>query len=286
MIILDLQQIMISNLLMSLNKIDGEINEDFIRHMILNSIRANKTKMSKYGELVIACDSRNSWRKQLFPYYKANRKASREASALNWPKIFEILNNIREELKVNFQYRVIHVDTAEADDIIATLARRFAKEAVVDSEMIIIVSGDKDFKQLHYLPDVYQYDPVRKKFVHEQNPQNFIIEHIIKGDPGDGIPNVLSDDDTFVKGIRQHRISKKRMEEWKTDINWNKSIPSKIERNYKRNQMLIDLNHVPFDIQESIIKEYDAQGGKDRSKIMNYFIQKKLKYLMESINEF
>ena len=118
MIIMDLSQVMIATLMVQLgNHTNAELDENLLRHMILNSIRANKIKFgSDYGELVIAADARTTWRREMFPYYKANRKKNRDASELNWTMIFESLHKIREELKANFPYRVIQFDGAEADD--------------------------------------------------------------------------------------------------------------------------------------------------------------------------
>jgi 5'-3' exonuclease len=203
MIIVDFNQVMISSLMAQLgNHTNIPIEEGLFRHMVLNSIRSYKQKFSQeYGEIVIACDDKNYWRKQLFPYYKANRKKHRDSSELDWTTIFNCFNKIKQELKDNFPYRVIQVETAEADDIIATLAG-------YDQQDTLILSGDKDFIQLHN-DTIKQYDPVKKKFIKHDNPVGYLYEHILKGDAGDGIPNILSDDDVFVvEGKRQNLLHK------------------------------------------------------------------------------
>lgn len=80
MIILDLNQVMISNLMAQIgNHTNIDIDENLLRHMILNTIRALNMKFkNEYGELVIACDDKNYWRKDIFPYYKAKRAEDRE----------------------------------------------------------------------------------------------------------------------------------------------------------------------------------------------------------------
>lgn len=281
MIILDLSQVMIATLMVQLgNHTNTEVDENLLRHMVLNSIRANKIKFSdEYGELVIAADGKRSWRKEVFAYYKANRKRDRDASELNWNQIFEALNKIRDELKEVFPYRVIHVDHAEADDIIATLVKKH------NYQKILILSGDKDFQQLQRYPNVKQYSPVLKKYITCNNPELYLKEHIIRGDVGDGIPNFMSPDNCLVVGSRQKPISSKKLNIWLNDEPTN-FCNTEMLRNFKRNQVLVDFDFIPQNIEDTILEEYEAQSGKDRLKLFNYFIEKKLKNLMENINEF
>lgn len=286
MIILDLNQVMISNLMMQLgNHTNTELDEGLLRHMILNSIRLYRQKFTKdYGELVIACDDKNYWRRQIYPYYKANRKKAREKSDLDWTKLFEALNKIRAELKEFFPYRVIQVDTAEADDIIATLTAE--KGGIVSSERILILSGDKDFNQLQKYANVEQFDPVRKKWVKAEDPYKYVQEHVLRGDAGDGIPNVLSEDDVFlVEGKRQKPLTQKKIDSW-LGKDPSEFCDAAMLRNYKRNQQLVDFDYIPEAIRSQILAEYEAQSGKRRDKLFNYFIQNKLKNLMEVIGDF
>lgn len=281
MIIVDLNQVMLSNLMMQLgNHTNAKIEENMVRHMILNSLRSYKVKFgNEYGELVIAADNYNYWRKKFFPYYKANRKKSQEKSDLDWGAIFETLNKIRQEIKDYFPYRVIEIESAEADDVIATLVREHS-----ENEKILIMSGDKDFIQLHIWPDVKQYDPVRKRWITHNDPEQYLKEHVLKGDSGDGVPNILSEDNCFVVGSRQKPLTAKRIEKiLNTDP---ENLEANIARNYFRNAMLIDLSNVPEEIKEKVITSYNEQSGKDRSKLMNYFISNKLRNLIENIGEF
>lgn len=277
MIIIDLNQVMISNIMKQLgNHTNALLDENMVRHMVLNSIRSYNTKFkNEYGEVVIACDNTNVWRKDYYPYYKANRKKGRENSDINWKSIFECLNIIRQELKDYFPYKVVDVETAEADDVIATLVRN-------SNEKVLILSGDKDFIQLHN-SSVDQYDPVRKKFIKHDNPKIFLKEHILKGDSGDGVPNVLSDDDVFISGGRQKPLTSKRLVVL-LDTEEDK-MEEKVLRNYQRNKVLIDLNNTPEEIQTKILEQFNNQK-KDRSQLMNFFIKKRLKHLMENIGEF
>jgi hypothetical protein len=271
-LLIDLHQIFFANLMMP--KRGVTLDENFFRHLVLNSIRANRVKFKEYEEVVIATDSW-SWRRNVFPFYKANRKLSRDNSTtIDWKSIFASLSKIREEIKEHFPYKVIHVEGAEADDIISWVCREFREKK------ILILSGDKDFVQLQSLKGVKQYDPIRKKFLTDPDPQKFLYEHILRGDSGDGIPNVLSDDDTFVSpDKRQIPLTKKKIKELSMiDI---QSLP-----NYNRNKELIDLTFTPIDITAKIYCDYQNQEGKKANNLFNYFFEKRLKNLMEDIQDF
>ena len=278
MIIVDFNQVMISNLMMQLgNHTNIPLEEGLFRHMVINSLRSYKQKFqSEYGEIEIACDDRNYWRKQVFPYYKANRKKNRDASEINWNQVFDIFNTIKAEIKEYFPYRVIQVESAEADDIIATLVTENKDKT------ILILSADKDFVQLQKYATVRQYDPIRKKWIKEDNPQQYLYEHILKGDQGDGIPNILSDDDTFVTDKRQKPMTQKKMDLFKSQ-----GISQEmLKRNFARNELLVDLTKIPENIRNSVINKYNEENGKDRSKLFNYFISHNLKLLMDSVGDF
>ena len=282
MIILDYNQVALANLMVSGPK-NVNANEDLLRHMILNSIRMNKVKFEKeFGELVIACDATSNWRKQFFPYYKANRKKNRQDSGLDWNEIFRILNAVRDELAEFFPYPTVRVEHAEADDVIATLCHEHGRQ--LGGDPILILSGDKDFQQLQRYSNVSQYDPTRKKWIKCNDPENFLQEHILKGDTGDGIPNVLSSDDTFVANARQKPLRSKKLEELKMLHFWDWA--EDVSKNYQRNRMLIDLNAVPDRIRAATKQAVEEQSDKGRDKLFNYFIKYKLKNLTECISEF
>ena len=278
MIIVDINQIMISNLMVTIHRDNLELSEDLVRHMVLNSLRGHNKKFRKeYGDMVIACDSGNVWRRQAFPNYKAGRKETREKSEHDWTMIFDILSKVKDEIKTFLPYKVIEVESVEADDIIAVLCRR-------TNEKVLILSGDKDFIQLHN-DRIKQYNPVLNKFVGQgENPSLYIREHILKGDRSDGIPNVLSDDNVFIEGRRQRPLSKKKIEAWCNEI-----VPTfneEEQKNYDRNRKLIDLSCLPKDIEDKINNEFNDVKVATRDKILGYFINKKLKTLIESIDEF
>ena len=284
MIILDMNQISLANLMMNLhmNKSD-EIEEDMVRHMILNSIRLHRQQFQKeFGEVVLTYDSKHYWRRDYFPNYKAGRKKGRENDSKDWDAIFGCLNKIKAEFKENLPYKYLEVYGCEADDIIATLCKNIT--FFNENEKIMIVSGDKDFIQLQKYPNVSQYSPILKKMVNGHNPNTYIKEHILKGDTSDGVPNVLSPDNTFVDGIRQRPLGRKKIENW-LDIHID-DLPDEVKRNYQRNATLINLDNVPEELEMEIMKTYKEAPCGDRSKLLNYFIQSRLKNLTNEIGEF
>jgi hypothetical protein len=288
MILLDLNQVMISNLMMQPGIASGGIDENLIRHMVLNSIRMYNVKFkAEYGDLVICADDKKYWRKDLFPYYKAARKKSREESPYDWNLIFETLNRVRDEIRENFPYKVIQIDKTEADDIIGTICINYGVELRnSQSEKILILSSDKDFMQLQKFANVDQYSPMAKKFLKTSEPIKFLKEHILKGDRGDGIPNILSSDDTFITEARQKPVTEKKLNTWVAQKPEDFCDASML-RNYQRNESLIDLSKVPSEYTDRILTAYRSpKEVKGKDKVLNYFIKNRMKQLMEHIQEF
>lgn len=281
-ILIDLNQVMISGLTaqISSNKIK-KLEEDLVRHLVLNSLRAQIKKFkSEFGEIILCCDNRTYWRKEFFPHYKACRKKAREKSDLDWNLIFAVLGELREDLKVNFPYKVIDVPKAEADDIIGTLTPRLSAH-----EKVLIVSSDGDFKQLHKYQNVKQYNPMLSVFVKSANPALELKEKIIRGDKGDGIPNILSLDTTFITETRQKSITSPFLNEMLI-TNPNDIVDENIKRNWIRNETLIDLSKIPINIQNDIIQTYEETKPAPKQKLLKYFIEKRLNNLIECVDEF
>jgi hypothetical protein len=280
MIIFDFNQIVIANLMEQIGSSKKPVEESLVRHMILNTIRANIRKFREYGEVVIACDNKKYWRRDVFPYYKANRKKARADSGHDWASIFECLHKVKDELKTYSPYKVIDVDGAEADDVIGVLARKYAPH-----EKVMILSSDKDFVQLQIYPNVSQYSPTMKKVIKTDDAGKQLKELIISGDKSDGIPNILSDDNCLVEGVRQKSITKVRMDEMLNTV-----IPvdgnDTLKRNWSRNQQLIDLTYTPDQIVSDVISKYEEIKPATRQQFMNYMIANRLKNLIEVIDEF
>lgn len=284
---------MISTLMISLgshaplyvnkNVADGDYeNEGLLRHFVLNSIRSYNQKFKdEYGELIIACDDKNYWRKDIFPYYKANRKKDRDSSDLDWTILFKSLNKIREELKEYFPFRVVQADRAEADDVIATLCHEYGNT----HEKILIISGDKDFRQLQSYFNVKQWDAIKKRFIVENNPELYLKEHIMRGDGGDGIPNFLTADDKYVANTRAKSLRQDKLKKWLT-MEPEEFCDEAMLRGYRRNEALVDLSKIPDYIYNSVMEKYKAEEGKSASNLMTYFMQNNLKNLTDVISQF
>jgi len=230
----------------------------------------------EYGDLVICQDSANPWRRDIFPQYKANRKKAHDKDKEQWDKIFEVLTKIRQEVTENFPFKNMRVDRCEADDIIATIAKNFHQQ-----EKILIVSSDKDFQQLQRFPNIYQFSPIHKDFLKCDNPQIHLFEHILRGDTGDGVPNILSDDDTFVDDTkRQKPLSTKKVNNWKFY-----GVPKEHERNYDRNKNLVDLAYIPEEIENNILHEFSLPYAGNKGKVFDYLVKNNMKLILESIDE-
>lgn len=282
MILIDFNGLAVATV--AVNKTD---DPNLLRHMILNSLRLHRTQFKKdYGELVICCEGIGNWRKDYFPQYKANRKKYREQSDINWDEAFRVLGEVRDEIKENFPYKVIQIDHCEADDVIGVLASN--TQEFGQYEDVLIISADKDFMQLQKYPNVHQYNPIQKKFYKEDAPKANLIQKIMSGDTGDGVPNILSHDEVFVNGERQNKLSKKKKEEILQDLTDGELLyAASWYRNYCRNETLIDLDKTPDDLKVKIVSEFNDQDqSKNSSLVFPYLINKNMKMLIESVEEF
>jgi 5'-3' exonuclease len=273
--------------------------KNLIRHVTLSTLKSYKKKYAKeYGELVICCDGRKYWRKEIYEHYKASRKKMRDNSDLDWKLIFDTLSEMREDIGKNFPWRVIHVDRAEADDIIAVMTEWVQTNDLIiqglmeEPQQILILSSDKDFKQLQLAPfssgNVRQWSPMQKKFIQatKQEIIDFTVEHIVKGDTGDGIPNILSKDDVFVSGERQKPVSAKRLAEFiEKGIDACRSDDER--RNWSRNAMLVAFDNIPKDVKETIVTTYLNNKPKgDKMTVMNYLIEHRCRLLLDELEDF
>ena len=279
-----MNQVTLSNLMVQLGG-NKNIEPDFVRHMVLNSLRSYRTRfVNEYGELVLCYDNKVNWRREYFPNYKFSRRKDRKESKLDWNKIFDTLHMIRDELTEYFPYKVLEVENAEADDIIASVVFHVAKEPK-NYEKVLILSSDKDFIQLQKYNFVSQYSPIQKQFVNGKCPESYIKEHILKGDRSDGVPNFLSPDNTFSDELRQRPISKRKLEAW-IELEPEDFCDENMLRNYQRNRTLIDLSYIPDNIRETCINTFLNNKNNSRKHLLNYFIKNKLKTLMENIGDF
>ena len=278
MILVDLSQLLVASTFVSMKKGETEVDIKKLRHLLLNSLsKYRRQYVNEFGELVICCDGSLSWRKDVFPNYKMGRRTGREESPLNWNQIFGCFEQLKKELRETFPYKILQINRAEADDIIGTLVM----ERKFSSPKTIIISSDKDFIQLQRYHDVFQYSPVAKKLLNGVDPEEYLREHILRGDKSDGIPNVLSDDDCIVSGIRQVPMTQKLLESWK-----HIPMPEEHKERFERNTTLVDLRYTPYDLQKEILEQFDVKELGSRDKIPAYFTEHGLETLTKKIGDF
>ena len=268
---------MISNMMMHLQGASS-VDRNLVRHMIFNSLRMYNQKFGKkYGDMIICCDDKHYWRKEVFPYYKASRKGDRDKSPLDWNEIFTALNEVRDEIRENAPYKVIQVEHAEADDVIGTICHAHGQQ--LGGDPILVLSGDKDFQQLQEYSNVEQYSPILKKFLKCNDPQGYLVEHILKGDRGDGVPNILSPGDVFITGGRQKPMSKKKMQEFIAN-------PPLTDARYIENTTLVDLKCTPQHMKDDVIEQLNSDVKGSKRKLLDLFIAKRMNLMIEAIEEF
>ena len=253
-----------------------------VRQMLLFSLRSNVKRFKReYGEVVICYDADTYWRTDIFPHYKYKRKKDRENSALNWASIHTCLDALKAEFKANLMYKVLSVERCEADDIIGYLSHVHGP-----TSKIMIISGDKDFAQLHVHAHVHQYSPTLKKLIRDEFPKITLKQQIIRGDFGDGVPNILSPDDVFVVGGRQKPIMEKKLIGWLNMPIESFCTEGEMLKNFKRNEILIDLRNIPVEVKQRIGYAYETTNPAGRGAFLNYLIMSGLKDLAASVEDF
>lgn len=282
-ILVDYNATCIANLMVQTRGKPVEVDTKLFRHMVLNSLRAYNMRFKQtHGQLIVCVDSR-SWRRDVYPFYKKNREKAHDEAGVDWDGINSLLNEVTDELTENLPYPVIKVDGAEADDIIAILAASHGDKTV-------IVSNDKDFLQLQTDANVTQWSPRKGKLLKCKDAHMYLAEHILQGDSVDGIPNFLSDDDTFVtEGKRQKPMQKKKLAVWTENDPKDWATEQQL-RNYNRNKILIDFACIPNQIREEILDTYVCARQKaeatGKSKLINYLMHNRLGQLLGKVNEF
>lgn len=295
-IIVDYSQVLLASVFVFSDEFkkgkDPEKMKGILRHTLLSSLLAYKREHGqKYGEIVIACDGREYWRKKYFPLYKANRKTNREESDMDWDSVFAHLADMRQELIDYFPWKVILLPEVEGDDIMAVLSKYCVENHVTqdglfeDVEPVLLISSDGDMRQCHN-KHVRQWSPIQKKFVSPPE-KDFLIEKIIRGDAGDGIASVLCPDDWFVnpkfEGVRAKSVTKKVLERFKAGV----GLTQEESDRYIQNKTLIDFSCIPDRVRNDIISAYEnAKPVKDLNGIMNFLLSVRAKQLLERVQEF
>lgn len=296
-ILSDFSQMMISSFAAQAKDLKDGDTKDLIKHIALNQLLALKKKFN--GRMILCCDSKSYWRRDEFPYYKGHRKHHREKdnSFLDWKLVFETLDELKTELVENFPYMVLEVQGAEADDIIAVLTYYFDENELVNTglieepDQIIICSTDEDFQQLQKFRNVQQWNNVQKMMMVCKNPKQFLIEHICSGDTGDNIPNIMTGDWWAKARADNEPTRAKAFATARFKDFYNKGYDActneEEQRNFRRNEKLIDFDFIPKAIYNEIINSYlryEIKGSK--AKVFKYLQDRRMKLLLASAQDF
>ena len=290
MILVDYSGSMFAAIYVELNRSKGTTySKDILRHILITQLRSyNRKFREQYGKMVICLEGGSCWRKDVFPNYKALRAKSRIDSGIDWKKIFEDMNDITSELMEYLPYKFVRVQGLEADDVIALLTLSYntiAEEDVMGNiDPVLIISNDKDYKQLHKLRFVTQYLPQKGTIYKEKDPDFALLDLIVHGDKADGIPNINSDINTFVDGKRQKPIPNNMM---RTLVSSGFQILNEDQRKrFRENEQLISFNKIPNEYYKKVIDEYSKPKTYSKMKLFNYFAQNKLREQIDHITDF
>lgn len=280
MIFVDLSQTIISVVFQNLK---GDFSADLSRAMVFQTLLSYRKKHgNKYGAMVLAYDNRDSksWRKLKYKWYKANRNAKFEdpKEKEKWDKIFAVANQLIEEFKENLTWKIVGVPGAEADDVIAVLCKTFG-----DREPTLIISSDGDFPQLQKFKKVVQYSAIQKKFITVDDPVAYLHEKLLRGDSGDGIPNVLSPSNSLVDKIKQKSVTQAIRDEWMTEPLF---LQDKYKDRFEENRELIDFEYIPTDIQEKIIQAYTDAPIHGIQTLYKFFIKSRMTRILPEMDMF
>lgn len=281
MILVDFSQFCVAAYMKSLQNYKDPDDKSQIapfRHMVLNSLRyANLQFGKQWGEMVIAVDGSSTWRSSAFPYYKKNRDSQKNKGNVNWADLYKCVNQVQQEISDHLPYSVIRVNEAEGDDVIAVAVQSQGVQPV------LILSGDKDFIQLQTNPLVKQWDTIHQRWITHADPKRYLFEHVIKGDLGDGIPNVYSADDHYIiKQGKAKPITKVKLDQWwEQGVDEIASLPG-----FKRNVRLIDMRYIPEEVKSDIRDAFLNRRNKDKSALLNYMIKNNLRELSRKIGDF
>lgn len=286
MLIIDMSNVFFSSVHEYTSRTSEELDENTLRSMILRRLYAFKRnlRIGNDRDIILAFDARDGyWRKDYFPHYKAKRKVIREESKVDWDTIFGYWNKIVEEFKENLPMISLSCPHAEADDIFATMCFRYSR--VIDE--IMIASSDEDTVQLQLLyKNVKQYSLKRKKLINVENVNYNLFEHIVKGDIGDGIPNILSPENSLIDGIRQKSVRKTAMDEWRTKGGIRtpeKFCTDEMLARFKTNKLMVDFNEIPMDIINQIDEQY-KNYKRPKGTLFAYLAKHQLTAIMDDIS--
>lgn len=258
----------------------------YFKHTMFNNIFA-ACKKFEATKVILAVDSKESWRRKIYPEYKQTRKENRETSHddINWNDFFNAFQEFVEDVKKYFPIYVLQIKYMEADDIAAIITKEF------QSEEKIIITSDSDYIQLLKYNNIKIYDPIKAQFIQSSDPEKQLKIKILMGDKGDNIKAIKPKvgEKTAEKLVENPELLNELFED--ATVSYTKTdgtvvtLGEEYKLNYKRNTALIDLSKIPS-IFEKVTKEtiqnYNLPTGKE---IAQYFIINKYRDLTRRIEE-
>ena len=222
-------------------------------------------------ERVICLQDSESWRKQVYPEYKANRAAKREQSVVNFDVFFPVLEKFINDIADSFKnIPFVKIPYAEADDCIATIVKNHPDWDIIN------VSSDRDFYQLFKYPNYRQWDAMKHTFIEGLDPDVELMVKILTGDSSDNIPGLK-------RGIGPKRALKIINE----DVNqWIEN--EKLQPEYERNMKLISFDCIPKEIELAINDVINnlTYGEPDTKKYFKFIQMSGLAELMNTFTDY
>jgi 5'-3' exonuclease len=285
MVIFDLNHVAY-RCLFSMSRVDFKENGGkMLKHMMFNAIFST-CKRFDTEEVVLCVDSKENWRKKIYPEYKQNRKEKRdEQDDIDWNVFFTSLTEFVEEVKQFFPFYVLQVKYMEADDIAGVLAKNWQNKPK------IIVTSDGDYIQLLRYKNVQVFDPIKSKFLKCDDPMRQLKIKILTGDRGDNIKSVKHrvGEKTAEKIVDNPELLKEMFEDktvsYTTPEGTEVTLGDEYKERYKQNMILIDLSKTPDVLVKALnksIAEYQMPTGKE---IFQYFSKNKFRDLMHRMEE-
>lgn len=252
-----------------------QLTEMSLRHVVLKRLFDIHRQFGIEREMVLCFDNDNYWRKDVFPLYKSTRAKARSYSKFSFEEYKKMFKVFKEELPQNFSWKCVDVEKCEADDVIYAICNH------VRDRRITIVSSDEDYLQIQNInPNVEQFSIANDKFITPQNKGYDLLEHIITGDSGDGIPNILSNANTFVMdGVRQTPMTKQRKADTMLSVQIG-TLDENVQMRYDLNRKLIDMSELPQEYYDKIIEKFLEPKPKKTGSLMTYCLKYKLNNLL------
>jgi len=257
---------------------DLEERVSYSMHVTLQSLAA--ARRDQKADHIIFCLEGRSWRRDIYPPYKAHRDVKRMAATVTEQKedaaFMEGYNNLLKFLRDHTNVTLLQHEKLEGDDLIAGWIQNHPEDEHV------IISSDSDFHQLlsekvtqyngvsqelHTINGIFDYkgkhvvDKKTKLPKKIPDPKFILFEKCVRGDPGDnifsaypgarskGTKNKVGIEEAFAdREAKGYNYNNFMLQRW-TDHN---KVEHRVLDDYNRNVTLVDLAAQPPEIRQLI----------------------------------